>query len=88
MRGRGAGSADGRNGRREAVVTGVWVRPGEASVIACRARSAILTNRTPPLSNSEPEFSLREEEGISRVYRFLARRTVRILLFVRKACLR
>ena len=33
MRGRGAGSADGRSGRREAV-GGVGVRPGKASVIA------------------------------------------------------
>jgi hypothetical protein len=45
MRARGAGSADGRNGQREAV--GNWGKAGYVGVIAGGARpSAILTNRT------------------------------------------
>jgi len=71
MRGRDAGSADGRTGRREAV--GNWGL-GKARIGQCHcsphAASAILTSRTRLLSNSEPEFSSREEEGISRVYPF------------------
>ena len=54
------------------LVTGVWVRSGHASVIACCARLRPLTNRTRPLSDAEPEFSSREEEGISRVYELSA----------------
>jgi len=52
MRGRGAGSADGRSGRREAV--GNWGL-GKAGIglYHClpRAASATLTNRTRPLSD-------------------------------------
>jgi hypothetical protein len=53
MRGRGAGSADGRSGRREAIGTNWGL--GKAGIGQChglpRATSAILTNRTRPLSD-------------------------------------
>jgi len=52
MRGRGAGSADGRSGRREAVDN--WGL-GKTGIGQChclpRATSAILTYRTRPLSD-------------------------------------
>ena len=91
MRGRGAGSADGRNGRHEAV--GNWGL-GEAGIGQChcrrRAASAILTNRTRPLSDlpcgvAEPEFSPREERRQITVYPFLAGKLSAFGVLCRKA---
>ena len=51
MRGRGAGSADGRSGRREAVGNWGLVKAGIGRHCLPRATSAIMTNCTRPLGS-------------------------------------